>query len=250
MSQKLNILIVDDEIAARHKIKAYLNQTNHNHHLIEADNGLNAIEKIKQNPINLVLLDIQMPGMNGFEVIQQIGTQHMPPVIFITAYDQYAIKAFKVKAVDYLLKPFDLDRFEEAFQRALEQIKMKADFSSLFDQLLDKVNTPRDYIQRILVNVGSRHFFLSLTEIQYISSDDKYLELHTTDKKYLIRETLQKLEQQLDPGKFVRIHRSHIINLDYIKEMHPRSHGDYTVVMKNDDRLTISRRYRDRVFGK
>lgn len=250
MSQTLNILIVDDEAAARQKIKGYFREGKFNVYLQEARDGKEAVLNIKKHTIDLVLLDIQMPGMNGFEVIRAIGTHQMPPVVFITAYDQYAIEAFKVKAVDYLLKPFDFDRFKEAFQRAVEQIKMKANFSNLFDQLLQKVNTPKAYLERILVNIGSRHFFLSLSEIHYISSDDKYIELHTKEKKYLIRETLSKLEQELDPGKFVRIHRSHLINLDYIQEMHPKSHGDYTVVMKNGDRLTISRRYRDRVFGK
>ncbi|HFA50480.1 MAG TPA: response regulator transcription factor [Bacteroidetes bacterium] len=247
--KNLRILIADDEQPARQKAKKFLAQEEHIAAISEAENGPEAVQIISGQNIDLVFLDIQMPGMNGFEVIEKIGAENMPPVIFVTAYDQYAIHAFKVQAVDYLLKPFGQNSFHQSFQRALQQIRSKPKYSELFSRLLQEVKQKKEYIERIMVNSGSRYFFIPVDDVLYISADDKYVRLHTGKKTWLLRETLANLEKKLDPAEFARIHRSHIVRLSGIREMSPRSHGDYWVLLKNGERLVMSRRYRARLFG-
>lgn len=240
---------VDDEPAARRKVRSFLAEALPEAELLEAENGPQAVGLILDHHPSLVLLDIQMPGMTGFEVIEAVGAHRMPPVIFITAYDAYAVEAFRLQAVDYLLKPFDADRFQQALQRARRQIAMTVNYEDLFQRLLREVHQDRSFQERILVNIGSRYFFLPVEEILFITAEDKYLSLHTADKRYLLRETMTSLETKLDPAPFVRIHRSHLVNVDYIRDFHPRAHVDYDLVLKNGTQLVVSRRYRERLFG-
>jgi len=244
----INILIVDDEQPARKKIYSYLKQENGIDSIIEAENGIEAVQKIQAKNFDLVFLDIQMPGMNGFEVIETVDIENMPAVVFVTAYDQYAIDAFDVQAIDYLLKPFDQERFRKSFNRALEQIRLKNTNAAIFKSLLNEIKKKRQYLQRIMVNIGHRFFFVTTSDIMYISSEEKYVNLHTAKESYLVRDTMNNMEQQLDPSKFKRIHRCYIVNLDFIKELEPWSHGDYVVILKNETKLTLSRRFRDRLF--
>jgi two-component system LytT family response regulator len=245
----LSILVVDDEPPARKKIGAFLKQEEGIAAIAEAGNGVDAVKLIQANKPHLVFLDIQMPGMNGFEVIETVGVENMPAVVFVTAYDQYAIEAFEVQAVDYLLKPFDQERFRKSFSRARQQIHFKTEQALVFKNLLAEINQDKKYLKRIMVNVGSRFFFVKTGDIMYISADEKYVKLHTDKEAYLIRETMNSMEARLDPTKFARIHRSHLVNLDFIQEMQPWSHGDYVVLLKNGAKLTASRRYRDRLFS-
>jgi len=247
--QALHILIVDDERPARKKIHSFLKEEAGVGSIIEAENGLEAVKSIQENKPDLVFLDIQMPGMNGFEVIETVGVDNMPTVVFVTAYDQYAIEAFEVQAVDYLLKPFDQERFQKSLSRAMERIHLKSENTAIFKNLLVEINREKKYLKRIMVNVGSRLFFVKTGDILFISSDEKYVKLHTEKEAYLIRETMSSMEERLDPAKFARIHRSYLVNLDFIQEMQPWSHGDYVVILKNGTKLTASRRYRDRLFG-
>jgi two-component system LytT family response regulator len=249
----LRILLVDDEQPARSKLRKYLEAEatdSGSMILLEARDGPDAVAQIETNRPDLVFLDIQTPGMNGFEVIEKIGVEKMPAVVFVTAYDEYAIDAFDVQAVDYLLKPFDAERFQKSFTRALKQIELKQPHENLLQNLLNEIKKEKAYIERILVNEGPRYFYVPCNQIVFISVTEKYLTLHTEKDEFLVRETLQNMEQQLDPARFKRIHRSHIINLDYLKEMQPWSHGDYVVLLKTGHKLTLSRRYRDNLFGK
>ena len=244
----MKVLIADDEPAARRKARSFLQQIDGITEILEAADGIEAVALIQKACPDLVLLDIEMPGMNGFEAIAAVGADNMPPLIFVTAYDQYAIDAFRVHAVDYLLKPFDEERFQDALKRAREQMKKLEPQGEMLQQLLKEVQKNKGYLQRVLVNVGQRYFFVPVSEALYLAAADKYVEVHTREKTFLIRATLQGLEQQLDSEHFARIHRSYILNLNHLREMHPRSHGDYTAVLDNGEKLVISRRYRDRVF--
>ena len=176
--------------------------------------------------------------------------ENMPVVIFVTAYDQYALNAFDVQAIDYLLKPFDQDRFEKSFRRALKQIELRKGSTDVYQKLIDEIKKDKKYLERILVNIGPRYFFVKTVDILYISAEEKYVRLHTEKETHLVRETMNHMEQQLDPSRFTRIHRSTIINTDFIREFQPWSHGDYIAILKNGQKLTISRRYRGRLFSR
>ncbi len=248
--QGMKILIVDDEQPARKKIRAFLKEETGIAAIFEATNGVEAAKFIREIEPDVVLLDIQMPGMTGIEVIEAIGAENMPAVIFVTAYDQYALAAFEVHAVDYLLKPFDQDRFHKSFRHAVEQVHQKSEHTIILQRLLAEINKEQKYLHRILVNSGTRYFFVKIGDLQFISAEEKYVKLHTEKGGYLLRETMNEMEQRLDPTKFARIHRSHLVNVDYIQEIQPGSHGDCLAILKNGVKLTVSRRYRERLLGR
>jgi two-component system LytT family response regulator len=241
---------VDDEKPARQKIRNFLKSDPRITSLLEAENGREAVEMIRKYSPELVFLDIQMPEKNGFDVIREVGVDNMPVAIFVTAYDQYALEAFEVQAVDYLLKPFDQERFRKSFQRALDQIRKGLTGEESLQQILSAVSPEKDYLERIMVKSGPSYFFVKTQEIFYFSSEEKYVMLHTREKCYLIRETLIGLENRLDPARFVKIHRSSIVNLDFIKEIQPWSHGDSLIILIDGTELHLSRRYRDRIFSR
>ena len=247
---KLKILIADDEKPARKKILSFMQNVEGDFDLIESENGIETAEKILNEKPNLVFLDIQMPGLTGFEVIDHVGVENMPSVIFVTAYDQYAINAFEVNAIDYLLKPFDKERFIKSFDKAQEQIDLKNNKNESVKDLLNEIKKDRKSLERIMVSVGSKYSFVNVSEIMFVTAEEKYVQLNTEKGKYLLRETLTKLEEELDKNIFARIHRSFIVNIDYIREIQPWSHGDYVVILKNGEKLSMSRRYKDNLFNK
>lgn len=244
----LNVLIVDDEEPARRKLLSLLRKEERVDSVREAADGEEAVALIREEKPDLVFLDIQMPGMNGFDVIEAVGATRMPAVIFVTAFDRYAIEAFEVQAVDYLLKPYDQARFVKSFDRAFDRIRGGGENAELFLELLQSVKAGSDYAERILVRKGGRRFFVRVEDIMYFSAEEKYVSLHTPEKNYLLRETMGRMEARLDPKRFARIHRSHIVNLDHVKEIQPWSHGDSLVILRNGEKLFLSRRYRDRLF--
>jgi two-component system LytT family response regulator len=245
-----SVLIVDDEAPARRKLRAHLAGAAGVEVVGEAASGPEAVDAIRSLRPDLVFLDVQMPGMTGFEVIEAVGLEAMPAVVFVTAYDEFALDAFEVQAVDYLMKPFHADRFRQALARALDRIAQRepaqASLARLLEGLLHK---PAHQAQRLLVRDGERMLFVPLREIVRLTADGNYVEVHTArGQHHLLRETLASLEARLDPQRFARIHRSEIVNVDFVAEIQPFFHGDYTVVLKNGEQVRLSRRYQDRLL--
>lgn len=212
----------------------------------ECANGREAVEVIKSSAPDIVFLDIQMPEIGGFEVLESLEPHAHPYVIFVTAYDQYAVRAFEVHALDYLLKPFDRERFEGAWQRAKSQIKL--DRTSRRDQdiiaLLEELKAGPRFLERLVIKNGGRVFFLHVQDVHCIEAEGNYVRVYDNQKGYLLRETISSLEEQLDPKQFLRIHRSAIVKIDRIKEMQPWFHGEYRIIMENGKQLALSRNYR------
>ena len=245
----MKILVVDEESPARKKIRQFLKDEGIDP-ILEAEDGVEAVKRIEEEKPDLVFLDIQMPLMTGFEVIRAVGVENMPAIVFVTAYDKYALEAFEVEAVDYLMKPFDQDRFKRSFDRAAERIRLEREQKESYQKVLDQMRKREGFLQRIMVKQGPRFFYVKTDEIMYISAEQKYMELHTEKKTFLIRETMNSIEESLDPAKFARIHRSTLLNVEYMQEIQPWFHGDCTVILKAGEKLTLSRRYRDRLIKK
>jgi len=243
---RIRALVVDDEPLAREMICEMLATDAEVEVVGECANGREAIEAIKASTPDLVFLDVQMPEMGGFEVLESLDPNTTPYVIFVTAYDQYAVRAFEVHALDYLLKPFDRERFEVAWQRAKAQIKL--DRTSRRDQdiiaLLEELKAGPRYLERLVIKNGGRVFFMHVQDIYCIEAEGNYVRVYDNQKGYLLRETISSLEEQLDPKQFLRIHRSAIVKIDRIKEMQPWFHGEYRIIMENGKQLALSRNYR------
>ena len=246
---RLKILIADDEPAARKKILSFLKNEADEYSIKEAKNGLEAAELIDEFKPDLVFLDIQMPGLTGFEVIKSVGVENMPATVFTTAYDQYAIEAFEVNAVDYLLKPFDNTRFQKSFMRAVEEIKLKKNPVKMIENLLGGLEPEKKSIDKFLVKKGQKYFFVPVEKVFSITAEDKYVQVAAESESYLIRDTISNLEERLPAGTFKKIHRSTIINTNFVKEIQPWSHGDFIVIMTNGKKLNASRKYRSNIFG-
>jgi two-component system LytT family response regulator len=248
---RIRALIVDDEPVARDGIRVLLRDDPEIEVVGECADGREAIEAIRELSPELVFLDVQMPEMDGFGVIEEIGAEAMPMVIFVTAYDQYALRAFDVAALDYLLKPYDDDRFATAVQRAKSLVRRGAvgELSRKLIALLEgasgaavrRTPVPGDYLRRVMLKTGGRVIFLKVEEVDWIEAEGDYVRLHVGSNTHLLRDTMKRLEAQLDPAKFVRTHRSTIVNLDRIKELHPYFHGDYVILLKNGTELKLSR---------
>jgi len=249
VQQTIRALIVDDEPLARTRVRVLLEPVSEVTIVGECTNGLHAVRAILKLQPDLVFLDIQMPELNGFEVIQTIGPEKMPAVIFVTAYDRYAVKAFEVHAVDYLLKPFDRSRFLGAVERALHEISLRkaTGLPKNVRALLDTVQTERQITPRILAKSGGRVTILTIDQIDWIEAVGNYIQLHVGRETHLLRETMRNMEHRLPPDRFARIHRSTIVNVDRILELHQHFHGDYVVMLKDKTRLILSRRYRRRL---
>jgi len=251
----IRTLIVDDEPLARRGIREHLAQQRDVVIIEECRDGREAVAAIKQHSPDLVFLDVQMPELDGFQVLQAIGAERMPAVIFVTAYDKYALQAFEVHALDYLLKPFNADRFSKAFQRARLQLEQRSisDLSNRLQSFLDDLKPNQKYKERLAIKSAGRIFFLNVAEIDWIEAADNYAALHVAGEEHLLRETMNSLEQQLDPAKFLRIHRSRIINIQRLKELRPLLGGEYEIRLQDGTRLESGRRYRGRLqelFGR
>ncbi|HEU4694193.1 MAG TPA: LytTR family DNA-binding domain-containing protein [Vicinamibacterales bacterium] len=247
--KKIRTLVVDDEPLARERLTGLLGLESDIEVIGQCRDGEDAARAITEQNPELVFLDVQMPGLNGFEVIEAVGTDKMPLVIFVTAYDQHALKAFQVRALDYLLKPFDRERFQEALQRARTQIQ-RAETGDLGRRLLALVKDLRrdqPKTDRLVVKSGGRLFFLRTDEIDWIEAAGNYVRLHVGNTSHLLRETMNAIESRLDPEKFFRIHRSRIVNMERIQEMQPWLNGEYAVLLRTGTRLTLSRGYREKL---
>jgi two-component system LytT family response regulator len=246
-NEKIRALIVDDEPLARTLVRRMIGNHPDIEVLGECENGLQAISRIESEQPDLVFLDVQMPEVDGFAVIESLDAETLPHIIFVTAYDQYAVKAFDVHALDYLLKPLDQERFDAALDRALKQIR-KENRVSLNERVLALVagKTPQtEYLSRFIIKSAGRVFLLRSDEIDWIEAEGNYVALHTGSQRHLLRAAIGTLETRLDPKNFRRIHRSTIVNIDRIKELHQWLRGDYSVVLKDGTELRLSHRFRD-----
>jgi two-component system LytT family response regulator len=247
----IRVLIVDDEAPARRKLRELLGREPDFEIVGEAADGVEAVAAIRDTRPDLVFLDIQMPKLDGFGVIAEIGIEKMPRVVFVTAYDEHALKAFEVEALDYLLKPFPPSRF----QRLLERVRRQNDqgwgnLDERIDRLLSAVRPKSEFPRQILVERGEdRQALLAVAEIDLIRADGNYLSFFSKGEEYRRRGTLREIEERLDPARFVRLNRSEIARLEAIRELQPWFHGDARVILKDGSVLTWSRRYRAKAEG-
>jgi two-component system, LytTR family, response regulator len=248
MTKILRAIIVDDEPVARELLGAMLVEDEAEvpvEVVAECENAREAIEAIHRYAPDIVFLDIQMPDGDGFSVIETIGTENMPPVVFVTAYDQYALRAFDVVAVDYLLKPFNEDRLAKTLHRVHEQVHRPAgDIERRLAALLDEMRGHRTFASRLAVDAGHHLAFVHTKEIVWIEAKGRNSLVHTPKESYLTREGISSLSDRLDPTEFVRIHRSHVVRLDQVREVHRWFRGDYHIVLKDGTKLTSGGTYK------
>ena len=264
MNRKIRALVVDDESLAREALVVMLDDDPEIEVIAGCRNGREAVTVIREQSPDVVFLDIQMPEMDGFQVVEEVGATQMPVTIFVTAYDKHALRAFEAHALDYLLKPFDYDRFNTALQRAktfVRQQRLGELSESLFAVLRDlrskNVEKPSDAdnrrpegaahqepIDRVVIKSGGRIYFLKTEEIDWVEGAGDYLTLHSGSQTHLIRETMGNFHAKLDPQKFLRIHRSTIVNVERIKDIRPLYKGDYVITLTSGISLKASRGYR------
>ena len=247
---RTRVLIVDDEPLARERIRTLLEEEPAFELVGEAGDGTTGAESILALQPDLVFLDVQMPGADGFDVIDAVGADKMPFVVFVTAYDRYALRAFDVHALDYLLKPFDRERFREALARAQVQMdrnNTNGDLERRLAAIVQDLKPAKARTDRFVVKSGGRIFFVRTAEIDWIEAAGNYVKLHVGNDSHLIRETMNAVEAKLSPDMFVRIHRCHIVNIEQVRELQPWFNGEYVVFLKNGTRLTLSRGYRERL---
>jgi two-component system, LytTR family, response regulator len=242
----LRVLIVDDESVARRRIRRLLAAEPDVSIVGECADGASALSAIAKNRPDVAFLDVQMPGLDGFGVVRSLTPAELPAIVFVTAHDRYALRAFDVQAIDYLLKPFTRERFRTALARARERLHGRAERDRV-ERLIDHLSASKHYPSRVAVRTGDRFVVVEWRDVDWIEAADNYVTLHAGAREYLIRDTLASIERQLDPDRFTRIHRSTIVQIDRIVELHPATHGDFDVVLRNGSRLTLTRTWRDGV---
>jgi two-component system LytT family response regulator len=261
--QTIRTLIVDDEPAARQGIRHLLARDPEIYVMGECADGKSAARAILDDAPDLLFLDVQMPGQDGFALLREVGPSRVPAVVFVTAYDQYALRAFEVHAVDYLLKPFDDERFREALARAKHQIR-QGELADLRERLLALLEAPvatagsgaapapvrpsapaEGWLKRLAIKSGGRVTILSVKDIDWIEAEGDYVKIHVGKQWHLLRETMKRLESQLDPARFVRVHRSTIVNVERIRELQPYFRGEYVVMLHDGTSLKLSRGYKE-----
>ncbi|MEW5927245.1 MAG: LytTR family DNA-binding domain-containing protein [Gemmatimonadota bacterium] len=245
---KIRVLIVDDEPLARERLRGLLAAERDVEVAGECADGDEAVAAIRECAPDLVFLDVQMPGTGGFEVIRAVGPERMPFVVFATAYDAFALRAFEVNALDYLLKPFDEERVRGALERARRSI---ASGGPVLDPgvlaLLRGLRAPDAFAERLTVRTGTRYAVVSVAELDWIQAEDNYVRLHVGGASHLMRETMAAIERTLDPRRFVRVHRSTIVNVDRVRSIESWGLGEFLLVLRDGTKLQSSRGYRDRV---
>ena len=247
----IRVIIVDDEPLARRRIRDLLVAAPDMEVVAECANGREAIAAIEASLPDLLFLDVQMPQIDGFDVLATIGVGRVPVVVFVTAYDQFALRAFEAQALDYLMKPFDDRRFDTTLQRARARLadRQGDDVDRRLRALLGEVRGSRGYLQRLAVPVGNRSVFLRAQEIDWIGAERNYIRVYAAGRDYLLRESLTHIEAELDPAIFRRIHRSTIVNVDRIQSVESTLRGEYVVVLHNRTKLTSGRSYRETVHA-
>jgi two-component system, LytTR family, response regulator len=246
---KIRTLIVDDEPLARQRLRRLLEADPDIVLVGESGDGQQAVADLRQLRPDLVFLDVQMPMLDGFGVLQALGDTPLPVVIFVTAHDRYALKAFEVHALDYLLKPFDKTRFAAALERAKAQVRQGSALAlnERLQELLQTVPGRRHGPERLMIKSAGRIYFVRIEDVDWIEAAGNYVRLHVGKEDHLLREPLTALEKKLDPSRFVRIHRSTIVNLERIREIQPAFHGEYVIILQDGTELTVSRSCRDKL---
>lgn len=246
---KMRTLIVDEEPIARRGLRNLLKAESDIEIIGECGDGVHALEDIAHKNPDLVLLDIQMPEMDGFEVIAHLGAERMPAFIFITAYDDFALRAFRVHALDYLLKPVKAELLRAALARARTTLNHEHETQKLA-ALLQHLGGTQHYAERVTIKMNDSLLLLKVQEIQWFEAYGDYVRVHHRGKTYLLREKIGALAARLDPAQFARIHRSALVKIDCVKEMSPLTNGDYTLTLNEGTRLTLSRTYREKFFAR
>ncbi len=242
----IKAVVADDEPLARERLKRLLSADPELEMIQECRNGAEVLQTLLSCDVDLLMLDIHMPGLNGFDVVREMGRRKLPMIVFVTAHDRYAIQAFEIHAVDYLLKPVEPKRFQDAIQRVKERTRMKTalatqeKFASVLTTLESLTAADSAHPARLVVHSGSKDLFVTVGEIDWIEAADYYACLHVADKKHLLRESIKKLETQLDARKFIRIHRSAIVNIDCVREIHREGRSEGWVLLANGDRVRMS----------
>jgi two-component system, LytTR family, response regulator len=247
---KLRTLIVDDEPLARGRLRQLLEEEPGVEIIGECEDGVEALEAIRAQRPDLVLLDVQMPELDGFGLLAALEPGAMPAIIFVTAHDQFALRAFEVHALDYLLKPFDAERLQASLKRARAWLERRGsdDLGARLSAVLSDLRGGGGRAQeRLAVRSSGRVVLLKHEEIDWIEASDNYVNLHVGKESHLLRETMNSLEQRLPADRFLRISRSTIVNLDRVRELQPLFHGEYSVILRDGTRLSLSRGYRDRL---
>ena len=243
----VRVVIADDEPLVRRGLRTFVGNQPGLTIVGEARNGSEAVDLIRAERPDLVFLDVQMPKLDGFEVIQTVGAERMPPVVFVTAYDQHALRAFEVQALDYLLKPFDDTRFAETLDRARSRLgeRRANSLDQRLEAVLSELRAREQYADRLLVKNDGRVTVLQVEDVDWIEAADNYARVHTARGRYLVREPIKTLERKLDPRHFARVHRSAIVNLARVRELQPMFGGEYVIILSTGAKLTLSRGYRD-----
>ena len=243
----VRVVIADDEPLVRRGLRAFIGASPGLSLVGEARNGSEAAQVIRAQRPDLVFLDVQMPELDGFGVLESLEGEPMPVVVFVTAYDEYAIRAFDVHAVDYLLKPFDEDRFRTALGRARSRLgeRRAATLDERLEAVLTELRAREQYADRLLVKSEGRVTVVQVEDVDWIEAADNYARVHTARGRYLVREPIKSLERKLNPRRFARVHRSAIVNLARVRELQPMFGGEYVIILSTGAKLTLSRGYRD-----
>jgi two-component system LytT family response regulator len=239
MKDKIRVIIIDDESLARSITKKYLSSRTEFEIVAECSNGLDAIKKINEEKPDIIFLDIQMPKITGFEMLELL--ENPPIIIFTTAYDHYAIKAFEVNAVDYLLKPFSEERFNEALEKTLVHLKEKTSQNEAIQKLIEKNDEKVEYIERVIIKDTGKINIVPVDKIKWLEAQDDYVMIYSESGKYLKQKTMKYFENHLDPNYFVRIHRSYMISIDFIKHLEQQETESYKIILKNKTELPVSK---------
>jgi two-component system LytT family response regulator len=246
---RLRTLIVDDEPLAREAIRTRIQLDNEIEIVGEASSGKQALREIQHRKPDLVFLDVQMPDLDGFAILEALGSSPLPIIVFVTAFEQHALRAFEVHALDYILKPFDDERFQEALKRAKDHWRRNRghELESKLRELLARKIQGSNYLDRMIVKETGRISFVKTEDIKWFRAEGNYVKLFLGKQTHMLHTSMNALEAQLDPKRFFRIHRSLIINIEHLQELRPWHTGEYVVIMRDGTELTMSRGYRDRL---
>lgn len=247
----IRILVVDDEAPARRRLRQLLGEARDVEIVGEAESGTSAVEAIRALAPDVVFLDVQMPEGNGFDVIAAVGSEAMPWTVFVTAYDEHAVRAFEVEALDYVMKPYTPQRLQATLDRVRARLAAPSSGrAGALDRLMEQVAPSRAPLRHLLVEHGARSVFLPVDRIEWLESDRNYVALHAAGHRFIVRSTLNAFAERLDPARFLRISRTHVVRLDAVREVHAWSHGDRHVLMQDGTQLVWSRRFRARTLDR